>query len=228
VNKYIVTSPLGHASVEADHYSVSSGGTALFYRNLPRKHNEPPFTPELITSVSPPFIITKEGDGDWYENKGFPPGTFTNFERKLSPEEEEKIRADLNSALRHPVRQRLVYGKDWYLSPVTVPATAASKITDPASFLAKVIEEQRLATLRLEKITQQADLIRAQQVIQERAQGAESPPEPETPVTVKVTIRYTGKDGNKYLKQVNVPVANDGYFIDVTDVPGGSHLRPGG
>ncbi len=79
-----------------------------------------------------------------------------------------------------------------FTSPVTItikddPGVEHDSI-DPVSFLAKVIEEQRL-----------------------KANSEAKPAE-----TVKVTVRYRGKDGNTHLYQANVPTAAVGYFIDLT------------
>jgi hypothetical protein len=155
MNKYIVTRPLEHPrdtityssepppqemfEVEADFYSVSGEGTAHFYRNPdPKRKNCLDYKPELVTSVSPPFVVRKKEEGTGGRGMvawgGVP----------WRPWESPQWRFDLGN--------------------------------DPASFLAAVISEQRLATARLEKLDR---LIKD---IENREQKlSDSPPSTETP-----------------------------------------------
>jgi HK97 family phage portal protein len=63
---------------------------------------------------------------DWFNNGGFPPGTFKNSAKTVSQEEAEAIRARLVASIR--ARKPLVHGCDWEYSPVTVPPEQAQFI----------------------------------------------------------------------------------------------------
>lgn len=62
----------------------------------------------------------------WFENGGFPPGTFRNENKTVSPIEAEEIRRRLVASIRK--RQPLVHGSDWEYSPITVPPEQAQFI----------------------------------------------------------------------------------------------------
>jgi len=62
----------------------------------------------------------------WFENGGFPPGTFKNSAKTVPKEEAEAIRARLVASIRR--RQPLVHGSDWEYNPITVPPEQAQFI----------------------------------------------------------------------------------------------------
>lgn len=59
----------------------------------------------------------------WFQNGGFPPGTFRNTENTVSQEVAEAIGARLDRAMQK--RRPLVYGKDWEYNPISVPPDEA-------------------------------------------------------------------------------------------------------
>lgn len=59
----------------------------------------------------------------WFQNGGFPPGTFRNTENTVSQEVAEAIGARLDRAMQK--RRPLVYGKDWEYQPISVPPDEA-------------------------------------------------------------------------------------------------------
>lgn len=64
---------------------------------------------------------------DWFQNGGFPPGTFQNVSEEVNESQSNEIRRRLTDAIR--LRQPLVYGSDWDYKPITVPQDEATFIT---------------------------------------------------------------------------------------------------
>lgn len=64
--------------------------------------------------------------GDWFAAGGFPPGTFRNEVKTVTPEEAEAIKARLLSAIR--THAPLVHGSDWKYEPISVPPEEAQFI----------------------------------------------------------------------------------------------------
>lgn len=62
----------------------------------------------------------------WFDNGGFPPGTFKNSAQTVTQEQTERIKARLSAAIR--TRQPLVYGADWEYTPLSVPPNEAQFI----------------------------------------------------------------------------------------------------
>lgn len=62
----------------------------------------------------------------WFQNGGFPPGTFKNETQTITQDQAQTMRSRLSSAMRSG--QPLVYGKDWDYKPITVPPNEAQFI----------------------------------------------------------------------------------------------------
>ncbi len=62
----------------------------------------------------------------WFENGGFPPGTFQNISEEVDDTQARQIRQRLTDAIR--LRQPLVYGRDWDYKALTVPPNEAAFI----------------------------------------------------------------------------------------------------
>jgi len=62
----------------------------------------------------------------WFENGGFPLGTFTNSEEEVDVQSAKEIRQNLTDTLRQ--HQPLVYGRNWEYKAVTVPPNEAAFI----------------------------------------------------------------------------------------------------
>jgi HK97 family phage portal protein len=60
---------------------------------------------------------------EWFDNGGFPPGTFKNTEQTVDQASADKIKARLADAIH--TRQPLVYGRDWEYTAVSVPPEEA-------------------------------------------------------------------------------------------------------
>lgn len=60
----------------------------------------------------------------WFENGGFPPGTFRNINETVDESQAKVIRRQLTDTLRQ--RQPLVYGADWEYTPILVPPDEAT------------------------------------------------------------------------------------------------------
>lgn len=60
---------------------------------------------------------------DWFQNGGFPPGTFQNMYEQIDDEQAREIRRRLTDSVR--LRQPLVYGSDWEYKPLDVPPDEA-------------------------------------------------------------------------------------------------------
>lgn len=63
---------------------------------------------------------------DWFQNGGFPPGTFQNTAEEVDDTQAKEIRRRLTDTLR--LRQPLVYGRDWEYKPIVVPPNEAAFI----------------------------------------------------------------------------------------------------
>ncbi len=63
---------------------------------------------------------------EWFNNGGFPPGTFKNTQQTVPQDEADVIKVRLARAITS--RQPLVYGSDWEYSAVTVPPSEAQFI----------------------------------------------------------------------------------------------------
>lgn len=63
---------------------------------------------------------------DWFQNGGFPPGTFQNTAEEVDTAQAKEIRRVLTDTIR--LRQPLVYGRDWEYKPIVVPPNEAAFI----------------------------------------------------------------------------------------------------
>ena len=63
---------------------------------------------------------------DWFQNGGFPPGTFQNISEEVDTQQAREIRRVLTDTIRQ--RQPLVYGRDWDYKAITVPQDEATFI----------------------------------------------------------------------------------------------------
>jgi HK97 family phage portal protein len=79
----------------------------------------------FASTISTGLAATKYG-ADWFENGGFPPGTFKNNQQTVDQDQANAIKARLAQAIRS--RQPLVYGSDWDYTSVTVPPGEAQFI----------------------------------------------------------------------------------------------------
>jgi HK97 family phage portal protein len=77
---------------------------------------------QFAMEISAGLSAMKYGN-DWFDNGGFPPGTFKNTELTVDQTQADLIKARLNSAIH--TRSPLVYGKDWDYTPVSVPPEEA-------------------------------------------------------------------------------------------------------
>jgi HK97 family phage portal protein len=71
-------------------------------------------------------IAASRYGADWFDNGGFPPGTFQNTAQTVNQDQAEAIKARLAQAIRS--RQPLVYGSDWDYKSVAVPPGEAQFI----------------------------------------------------------------------------------------------------
>jgi HK97 family phage portal protein len=62
----------------------------------------------------------------WFQNGGFPPGTFQNISEEVDDQQARVIRRRLGDAIR--LREPLVYGKDWDYKALAVPQNEAAFI----------------------------------------------------------------------------------------------------
>ena len=60
---------------------------------------------------------------DWFSNGGVPPGTFSNTDKTLTPEEANATAERLRAAIKRG--RPLVYGKDWQYNPIAIPPEQA-------------------------------------------------------------------------------------------------------
>jgi HK97 family phage portal protein len=63
---------------------------------------------------------------DWFNNGGFPPGTFRNSQVEITTDQSSEISNRLTHAMRR--RRPLVFGRDWEYTPITVPPDEAQFI----------------------------------------------------------------------------------------------------
>jgi len=63
---------------------------------------------------------------DWFDNGGFPPGTFRNINEEVDEIQAKEIRRRLTDTIR--LRQPLVFGRDWEYREITVPPNEAAFI----------------------------------------------------------------------------------------------------
>lgn len=91
--------------------------------------------PEHVRGLSPiaAFAVTigvglgaQDYGKDWFNNGGFPPGTFKNSQLEITQDQSTEISNRLSSAMRS--RRPLVFGRDWDYSPITVPPDEAQFI----------------------------------------------------------------------------------------------------
>lgn len=237
------TESVRNVVIEADYYSISNEGSAHFYRVYHKQEDLPHGSaapkPALIASITQPVTIALKDDKGtggigkmnwdytpekdaWFKNKGFPPGTFSINDMRekegldISGKSEACLRQDITRALRE--RESLVYGKDWYFTPVTVPAHEATKVPEP---------ERHALPLSLDELTAlraalpnrsgtnadlDAKLYAAQIILSTRKH--KSPPKTETPVFNKICIgvRYRSKDGSVRQRYFDIDKA---YFLDL-------------
>jgi HK97 family phage portal protein len=71
-------------------------------------------------------LDTQSYGATWFENGGFPPGTFKNVEQTVNAEQADVIKARLRSAIAS--RAPLVYGRDWDYTAISVPPEEAQFI----------------------------------------------------------------------------------------------------
>ena len=118
---------------------------------IPREHlfHVRAFTlPGCVKGISPlKYFTTLLGAGisaqrygaEWFDAGGFPPGTFKNTAKAVSPEDATQIKRRLAAAIK--TREPLVFGSDWEFNPVRVP-------TDEAQF----INSQRMTATQIAAI----------------------------------------------------------------------------
>lgn len=68
-------------------------------------------------------LSAKDYTRDWFDNGGFPPGSFKNTAKTVTTKEAEVISSRLVSAIRG--RRPIVYGSDWDYNPISVPEKEA-------------------------------------------------------------------------------------------------------
>lgn len=68
-------------------------------------------------------LHSREYGSTWFENGGFPPGTFQNVAQTVPSEVADAAKARITSAIR--TGQPLVYGSDWKYDPISVPPNEA-------------------------------------------------------------------------------------------------------
>jgi HK97 family phage portal protein len=68
-------------------------------------------------------LAAQDYGNSWFDNGGFPPGTFKNTAKELSQDQADAIKARLRNAMLS--RSPLVYGSDWDYSAITVPPNEA-------------------------------------------------------------------------------------------------------
>jgi HK97 family phage portal protein len=76
----------------------------------------------FATTINAGLSVTDYGL-TWFQNGGFPPGTFQNVNSEVTQEVAEAIGSRLDNAMRR--RRPLVYGKDWEYKPISVPPDEA-------------------------------------------------------------------------------------------------------
>jgi HK97 family phage portal protein len=68
-------------------------------------------------------LSAKDYTRTWFDNGGFPPGSFKNSQKTVTSSEAEIISSRLTNAIRG--RRPIVYGSDWDYTPISVPQEEA-------------------------------------------------------------------------------------------------------
>jgi HK97 family phage portal protein len=68
-------------------------------------------------------LAAQDYGNSWFDNGGFPPGTFKNSQQEVPPDIAEQMSARLHSSMLK--RRPLVYGRDWEYTAITVPPNEA-------------------------------------------------------------------------------------------------------
>jgi HK97 family phage portal protein len=68
-------------------------------------------------------LAAQDYGNSWFDNGGFPPGTFKNTQREVPQDVAEAMSARLHQSMLR--RRPLVYGSDWDYSAITVPPNEA-------------------------------------------------------------------------------------------------------
>ena len=155
--------------IEADSYSVSNEGSAHFYRDIPGRTPHPRETQpsrQLVASITEPVTVTIQGD----PGVSAPKGTGGIGKIPWAPWPEGST--------------------DWYYTKGFPPGTFTNKVRSGSAMINDMVAS---GMNHAEASRMVRDWLR--DGMRFGAQSQESPPEPETPRTIRIVIRYHDTDG---------------------------------